>query len=91
MIFASLQIDSISPSAFASKDSIPLLMAYGAGDVVVPPNIKEPLLKNLKESNARYDFILFPDSGHSLYNNPEQMKEYRAKMDEYVEKYFENN
>lgn len=83
-------IDSISPSAFASKDSVPLLMAYGAGDVVVPPNIKEPLLKNLKESNARYDFILFPDSGHSLYNNPEQMKEYRAKMDEYVEKYFEN-
>ena len=33
-------VDSISPSAFITEDSLPLLLAYGAGDVVVPPNIK---------------------------------------------------
>lgn len=83
-------IDDISPSAFITENSIPLLLAYGAGDVVVPPNIKEPMLRALEDNHARYDFTLFPDSGHSLYNNPEQMREYRAKMNEYTNTYFNN-
>lgn len=83
-------VDSISPSAFITENSLPLLLAYGAGDVVVPPNIKEPMLKALEDNHAQYDFILFPDSGHSLYNNPEQMQEYRAKMNKYVDTYFDN-
>ena len=83
-------INSISPASFITEESIPLLMAYGAGDVVVPPNIKEPLLAALEENHAAYDFILFPNSGHSIYNDPDQMEEYRTKMNEYVEKYFVN-
>lgn len=83
-------VASISPASFVSADTIPLLLAYGAGDVVVPPGIKEPLLTALEENNAIYDYILFPDSGHSLYNNPEQMREYRSKMNAYVEAYFTN-
>ena len=83
-------IDDISPSAFITENTIPLLLAYGAGDVVVPPNIKEPMLKALEDNHAQYDFILFPDSGHSLYNNPNQMQEYRNKMNEYANTYFNN-
>ena len=83
-------INSISPASFITEESIPLLMAYGAGDVVVPPNIKEPLLAALEENHAAYDFILFPNSGHSIYNDPDQMEEYRTKLNEYVEKYFVN-
>lgn len=83
-------IDSISPASYINQDTIPLLLAYGAGDVVVPPNIKEPMLEALEQNSASYDYILFPNSGHSLYNDPEQMEEYRTKMNEYVEKYFTN-
>lgn len=83
-------VDSISPSAFITEDSVPLLLAYGAGDVVVPPNIKEPLLQALDDNHSNYTYILFPDSEHSLYNNPEQMQEYRNKMNEFVQTYFDN-
>ena len=83
-------VDSISPSAFITEDSVPLLLAYGAGDVVVSPNIKEPLLQALDDNHSNYTYILFPDSEHSLYNNPEQMQEYRNKMNEFVQTYFDN-
>lgn len=69
---------------------VPLPLAYGAGDVVVPPNIKETLLQALDDNHSNYTYILFPDSGHSLYNNPEQMQEYRNKMNEFVQTYFDN-
>ena len=48
------------------------------------------LLEALEESNVKHDYILFPNSGHSLYNDPDKMQEYRAKMKEYVEIYFQN-
>lgn len=83
-------IAKISPASYVNENTIPILLAYGAGDLVVVPKVKEPLLEALEESNVKHDYILFPNSGHSLYNDPDKMQEYRAKMKEYVEIYFQN-
>lgn len=83
-------INKISPSSYINENTIPLLLAYGANDMVVLPKVKEPFLDALDKNNVKHDYILFQNSGHSLYNDPDKLKDYHNKMNEYVEKYFVN-
>lgn len=83
-------IDEISPASYITQDTIPLLVAYGSHDKVVPPAIKVPLLQALKDNNTVYNYIEFPNSGHGLLNDPDLLEEYHKKILEYAERYFEN-
>jgi acetyl esterase/lipase len=83
-------INEISPVYYVNENTIPILLAYGPNDKIVPPKIKEPFLKALKDNNVPHDYLLFEHSGHGLLNDPDTLKEYHKKMNEYTERYFEN-
>ncbi|MDN4618339.1 alpha/beta hydrolase [Paenibacillus sp. PsM32] len=84
-------IQEISPVSFITKNTIPLLLAYGPKDKIVPSQLKIPLLETLDKYKVSYDYIEFPNSGHGLLNDPDKLQEYYEKMDEYTHKYFENH
>ncbi len=83
-------IDEISPAAYVNENTIPLLMAYGANDKIVPPSVKEPFLARLDEVGATYQYILFPNSGHGLLGDPDKLAEYHEAMVSFAERCFEN-
>lgn len=83
-------IDEISPYTYINENTIPMLIAYGVNDKIVPPKIKEPLLENLKKYNVTHDYLLFPNSGHGLLGDKNMLLDYHQKMMEYADKYFEN-
>lgn len=85
-----MAIDEISPVSYINQNTVPLLLAYGSHDKIVPPNIKVPLLQALEDKHAVYEYIEFTNSGHGLLNDPERLKEYHEKMLEYADRYFEN-
>ena len=83
-------IDEISPSSYIKEDNIPMLIAYGVNDKIVPPKVKTPLLENLDKYNVKYEYLEFKNSGHGLLGDKDLLKEYHNKMLEYSNKYFEN-
>lgn len=84
-------IDEISPSSYINADTIPMLMAYGPNDKLVPPNVKIPLLDALEKYNVNYKYIEFPHSGHALLGDPDKLQEYFEAMDDFVIRYFDNS
>ena len=83
-------INEISPVSYINENTIPMLLAYGANDKIVPPKIKEPLIEALDKYNVPHDYLLLPNSGHGLLGDKDKLLEYHKKMIEYANKYFEN-
>lgn len=83
-------IDEISPAALVKASTVPTILAYGPKDQVVPANIKYRLLKMLNEYGVVHHYIEFPHSGHGLLNDPAQSEEFYLLVNQYIEKYFEN-
>ena len=81
-------INEISPISYVNENTIPILMAYGANDKIVPPQIKLPFIEKLDGYRTDYQYIEFPNSGHGLLGDSEKSKEYHAAMMEFAEKYF---
>ncbi|MEY3692548.1 MAG: hypothetical protein RLZZ388_719 [Bacillota bacterium] len=52
------------------ETAIPTLMGYGALDELIPQSNYERFLGKVVEFNAPIEAILFPNSGHSLDNDP---------------------
>lgn len=65
-------------------------MGYGPNDKVVPTDLKYHLIDKLKENNIKYDYIDFANSGHGLLNDLDKSEEFYKRVDEYLDKYFEN-
>ena len=82
-------IDAISPVSFVNEHTVPVLMAYGVNDKVVPPIHRELLLQALEASNVPHEYIEFPRSGHGLLGDPGRTETYVAKIMEYAGTYFQ--
>lgn len=80
--------DRISPYHYVSASSVPILMAYGKKDKIVPFKVHDRLLSALDRNRVHYDYFVFPNSGHGLYSDPGQMKNYVNKLGEYYDEYF---
>ncbi len=83
-------INSISPSAWVTTDSVPCILGYGPRDIIVPPTLKTKLLEKLDEFGVTYRYIEFPNSGHGLLHDFDRSDEYYRLVDEYIKTYFEN-
>lgn len=55
------------------ENAIPTLIGYGALDELIPQSNYERFLERAIEFNAPIEAILFPNSGHSLDNDPTEL------------------
>lgn len=83
-------IDEISPCAHVNENTVPVILAYGPNDKVVPPVVKLPLLEALEKCGVVHDFIEFPNSGHGLLSDSDKMQAYYQTMEDYFGRYFTN-
>lgn len=81
-------LDSISPSCMVTRNSVPTICAYGPHDRIVPPGQKRLLIAALDSCNIPYHNIDFPNSGHTLANDPDSMAAFIRKTDEFCRLYF---
>lgn len=81
-------IDSVSPVSYVSSECIPSLFAYGGKDPIVSVKNYYSMKSAFEKTNARYDFFLYPNSIHTLLNDPDVHEQYQAKLTEYCKTYF---
>ncbi|WP_318744932.1 alpha/beta hydrolase [Corynebacterium sp. SFY-M4] len=81
--------ERVSPYHYVSSISVPILMAYGKKDKIVPFKVHDRLLSALNNNHVHYDYLVFPRSGHGLYSDPGQARKYVDKLDDYYDTYFD--
>ncbi len=81
-------IASVSPVSYVNSKCIPSLFAYGGKDPVVSVKNYYSMKSAFEKTTARYDFFLYPNSIHTLLNDPDVHQRYHAKLLEYCKTYF---
>lgn len=84
------EIQNISPACIVNEDSVPSLIGYGLIDHCVPLSQKYYLIEVYDRDNVMYDYIEFPKSNHSMYNDLDKLQEFLDKSLEYARVYFTN-
>ena len=79
-------INKISPVSYA-KSACPTVIAHGMQDGVVPYSDAVRLDYLLTQASVAHDFIIFPDSGHFLENNPAEKERLNVLFYGYAEAY----
>lgn len=77
-----------SPACHVSASSVPVLLAYGALDGVVPPKSRNVLEDALETAGVSYYSILMEHSGHGLTFDLGKARELVAKAEEFCLLYF---
>ena len=93
---------SISPAAFVAAAPVPTLAAYGGKDGLVPEEVHgQALVQEFRNLNAKgiadvapgdaesivFDYLVFPNSGHMLSDDPDVLQEWRELFKTYAERY----
>ncbi len=81
-------IASVSPVNYVSSKCIPSLFAYGSKDVVISMENYYSIKEKFEKTKAKYDFIIYPNSNHTLLNDPDIHRQYQQKLLEYCKDYF---
>lgn len=81
-------IASVSPVTYISSDCIPSLFAYGGKDTIVTMQNYYAVKNAFEKTTATYDIFLYPNSIHTLLNDPDVHQQYFAKFLEYCKIYF---
>lgn len=81
-------VASVSPVTYIKSTSIPSLFAYGGKDIVVPLGNGESIKRKFERVGGTYDYVLYPNSNHTLLSDPEADDYFHSKLNEYCEKYF---
>ena len=83
---------SISPVYFVDGNTVPSIFAYAGNDPIVTPGNRTAMVNAFErvfgKNSDRYDYILFPLSGHGLLLDPISEEIYFRTLYRYCETYF---
>lgn len=77
-----------SPVTWVSEFSVPTVILHGKKDIIVDYSQAVTLADKLKEKGVKYELITFPNSGHTLLENPEMSDD--PAVSRYAISVFEN-
>ena len=81
---------SISPALWIDENSVPTIAAYGGKDWLVPSTHAEKVREALESHHVPHVFIVYPNSGHFLCNDPDCARQYRKAILDFCRKYFDS-
>lgn len=81
-------INSISPTAYVTKDTVPSILAYGGMDMIVPAGNAQRIKAAFETAGAPHSYILYPLSNHGLGLDPLCEMEYINTVETYCKEYF---
>lgn len=80
-------VEKISPVSYLKEGGVPILIAYGIKDKVVPVTMAASFSGKLSDAKIEKTFIEFPKSGHLMVHDLNKTKEFYDTMDTDLEKY----
>ncbi|MCD7827949.1 MAG: alpha/beta hydrolase [Clostridiales bacterium] len=80
-------LKAVSPVSYVTESSVPTLMCHGSVDTMVPYSNAVTLDAALTAAGVTHDFYTYPNSGHSLADDPDVSEEVNDKLMEYVAAY----
>ena len=80
-------LDSISPVAKVTRNSVPTYFGYAGKDTTVGTNQFATIEPVLKKNHVPYDVIWFPNSDHTLLADPGVMDQYLDGATSWLAKY----
>ena len=64
----------VSPIYYVNSDTVPTVINHGQKDTIVPFSNATAIVEKFKEYGVKYDFNVYPNSGHSLNKDEENRK-----------------
>ena len=80
-------LEKASPVNYITENSVPTLMCHGKQDNLISFNNSITLDKKLTECSVKHDYLIFPNSGHSLDNDKIMSKLAEAMFFKYMFEY----
>ncbi len=77
----------VSPISYVDENTVPTVINHGQKDTIVPFSNAVALVEKLKECGVKYDFNIYPNSGHGLSSDKENAKIADKLFIEYMETY----
>jgi dipeptidyl aminopeptidase/acylaminoacyl peptidase len=77
---------AVSPVAQAERLNVPLLVAQGEKDTIVPPEQARALLSALKKSPAPVESVFYPDAAHG-FDKPDDRIDFYRRLQAFLTKY----
>lgn len=77
----------VSPIYYVNSDAVPTVINHGKKDTIVPFSNAEAIVEKFKEYGVKYDFNIYPNSGHSLNNDEANRKIADDLLFKYLETY----
>lgn len=68
---ADAALAAISPISYVDSDTVPTILAHGMKDDIVPFTNAEAMDAKLTEYGVKHDFVIYPNSNHSLSDDPD--------------------
>ncbi len=80
-------LERVSPLYYAAADTVPTVINHGMKDDIVPFSNAQALDKKLSELGVKHVFNIYPNSGHGLSEDPENMRIAKELLYEYMATY----
>lgn len=77
----------VSPIYYVNSTTVPTVINHGKKDTIVPFSNAEAIVEKFKEYGVKYDFNIYPNSGHSLNKDEENRKIADDLLFKYLETY----
>ncbi|MGN0469243.1 MAG: alpha/beta hydrolase fold domain-containing protein [Acutalibacteraceae bacterium] len=84
---AAESLAKVSPVTYVDSDTVPTAFAHGMKDTTVPYSNALELKAKFDEYGIKYDFVSFPNSNHSLADDPDCSSQMNTLMFEYAAAY----
>lgn len=80
-------LKKVSPLYYATAETVPTVINHGMKDNIVPFTNAQALDKKLTELGVAHEFNIYPNSGHGLSEDPENMQIAKELLYEYMATY----
>lgn len=77
----------VSPVTYVNENTVPTIIAHGEKDTTVPFSNAVQLDALLTENGVEHEFVVYPNSDHSLNNDADKSKLAGDLSVQYIEKY----
>ena len=81
------EIKAVSPIYYVDENTVPTVINHGKQDNIVPFSNATAIVEKFKEYGVKYDFNIYPNSGHGLDNDPDARDISDALTHEYIKTY----
>ena len=80
-------LKAVSPLYYVDENTVPTVINHGQKDTIVPYSNATAIVEKFEQYGVKYDFNSYPNSGHELGNDPENIDIADELLFKYIKTY----